>query len=346
MTRLAGKKPPLEGAVRIATVMAIPLVLKQLGSNPAVVLKEAGFDASLFDDPDNIITHSNRSQLVQHCVDKTGCPHFGLLVGQQTGPSALGLPGFLMQHSPDVATALHSLVRFFHLHVRGAVVYLKKENASVFLGYRLYQTNIEAREQFEDGAVAISFNILRKLCGPLWHPSEVHLSRDKPADKHVYKQFFNAPLKFNAEQSGLLFSAHWLQQPVLNADPELYLYLKKQIDTFSQQYGDDFADQVRRALHSAIYIHHATSEHIAALFSVHPRTLNRRLRSCGTSFHELTDQCRFEIAQQLLENSSMQLTQIAATLNYADASAFSRAFRRWSGMTPAQWREQNLPKNA
>jgi len=216
----------------------------------------------------------------------------------------------------------------------------------MFLGYRLYQSNIQAREQFEDGAVAISFNTLRKLCGPTWKPIEVHLSRDKPADKHVYKQFFNAPLKFESEHSGLLFPAHWLQQPVENADPELYRYLKNQIDTLDHEYGDDLVDQVRRALHSALFIHQATADYIAALFSIHPRTLNRRLRSCGTSFQELADQCRFSLAQQLLENSSMQLTQIAATLNYADASAFSRAFRRWSGITPALWREQNLPKDA
>jgi AraC-like DNA-binding protein len=99
---------------------------------------------------------------------------------------------------------------------------------------------------------------------------------------------------------------------------------------------------VRRVLHSAVLTHDATADKIAELFAIHPRTLNRRLNACGISFQELTDQSRFEIAQHLLSNSSMPLTQIAATLGYADASVFSRAFRRWSGMTPSAWREQHI----
>jgi AraC-like DNA-binding protein len=341
MTSFAEKKSGLEGTVRIATVIAIPVVLKRLGYDPDVVLREAEFDARLFDDPDNVITLGNRSRLIQHCVNKTGCSHFGFLVGQQTGSSALGLVGFLMQNSPDVMTALHALVHYSHLHVRGAVIYLEKEQKSMFLGYRLYQPDIEAHVQIEDGAVAIMLNVLRKLCGPSWNPDEIHLRRNKPADSRVYKQFFNAPLKFSCEHSGLLFPAHWLGQPVVNADPELYRYLKSQTDKLNLQYSEDFTDQVIRAIHSSLFIHKATTEHIAALFAIHPRTLNRRLKSYGTSFQELTDQCSFEIAKQLLLNTSMQLMQIAATLNYADASAFTRAFRRWSGTTPSLWREQH-----
>jgi len=68
--------------------------------------------------------------------------------------------------------------------------------------------------------------------------------------------------------------------------------------------------------------------------------MHRRLKTCSTSFQKLADESRFEIARQLLENSSMKLSQIAETLDYADASAFTRAFRRWSGTTPSLWRER------
>ena len=71
---------------------------------------------------------------------------------------------------------------------------------------------------------------------------------------------------------------------------------------------------------------------------MHSRTLSRRLHASGTSFQELVDEGRFEIARQTLEDSVMPVRQIAAMLDYADASAFTRAFRRWSDTTPAQWR--------
>ena len=71
---------------------------------------------------------------------------------------------------------------------------------------------------------------------------------------------------------------------------------------------------------------------------MHRRTLSRRLNASGTSFQRLVDEGRFEIARQMLENTDGEIKQIAVILEYADASAFARAFRRWSGITPSQWR--------
>ena len=80
------------------------------------------------------------------------------------------------------------------------------------------------------------------------------------------------------------------------------------------------------------------AEQVAGLLSMHSRTLSRRRRASGTSFQSLADECRFEIARQLLGLSNMSVARIAAALDYADASAFTRAFRRWSGATPGQFR--------
>jgi len=91
-------------------------------------------------------------------------------------------------------------------------------------------------------------------------------------------------------------------------------------------------------LRRALVTGQARAGQVAALFSMHARTLNRRLNEFGTGFQELVDEGRFEIARQLLEDSAMEVRQIAAVLDYADASAFTRAFRRWSGTTPARWR--------
>ena len=80
---------------------------------------------------------------------------------------------------------------------------------------------------------------------------------------------------------------------------------------------------------------------MAALFSIHERTLHRRLKAHGTSFRQLVDDGRFTIALQMLESSSASLRQIAAALDYADVRAFNRAFKRWSGTSPARWRRQH-----
>lgn len=329
------------GSVRIATVLAIPNVLEKLGYNPSEILSELGLDLSLFSDPDNIIPFGVRSHLIQHCVHKTNCQHFGFLIGQQAGPSTLGLAGFLMQQSPDVGTALHSLVRYAHLHVRGALIYLEEQDDKVFLGYSIYQPRVEATAQLEDGALAIAFNIMRKLCGSTWLPLNVFFTRQMPENISPYNDFFNAPLNFDADRNGLSFSAKWMKEPIMGADPALNHFLQKQVNQLESSYDGDFVSQVRKALHSALLAQRGNVSHIAALFSMHPRTLSRRLKSCGVSFQELLDQSGYEVSQQLLENSSMGISQIAATLDYSDASAFTRAFKRWSGMTPANWRKKS-----
>ena len=139
------RQDSIVGTVRIGTVVGIPKVLNELGFDPADVFSEIGFDPSLFDDPDNVIPYALRSRLIQHCVNKTQCQHFGLLIGEHGSASSLGLVGFLVQQSPDIGTALNSLVRYAHLHVQGAVISLEEEDGSAFLRFSIYQPNVEAR---------------------------------------------------------------------------------------------------------------------------------------------------------------------------------------------------------
>ena len=340
MTLTKEKLQSSDTTVRIATLIALPAVLKELGYEPAMVLAEIGFDLSLFDNPENIISYAKRSQLIRHCVNQTGCSHFGHLIGRHADTSSFGLVGLLMLQSTDVATALRSLVRFAHLHVRGAVIYLEEKDDQAFLGYSIVQSEIEAQEQIEDGAVTIAFNILRNLCDTKCHPSNILFAHRKPVNTHPFRQFFKAPLSFDAERSGVLFPASCLQQPVMGANPEQRRLLQKQIEQLENSFRGDFAEQVRRVLHPALLTHQASADNIAALFSIQQRTMHRRLKTCSTSFQKLADESRFEIARQLLENSSIKLSQIAETLDYADASAFTRAFRRWSGTIPSLWRER------
>jgi AraC-like DNA-binding protein len=301
-------------------------------------MAEAGLDLKLFDDPDNLIAYAARSRLLSRCVATTGCEHFGLLVGQRGSLSSLGLVGFLVQHSSDVGTALRNLVRYLHLHVRGAATTLSAHGRLALLGYEIHEPQVEATDQVGDAAIATAFNILRALCGPGWKPFEVLLAHRKPRDVDPFRRFFRAPLRFDAEQNAVVFSATWLTHRVSGADPELRRLLQKQIDALEVRHHDDFPEQLRSVLRTALLTGHGTADQIAALFSMHRRTLSRRLNTFGINFQDLVDEGRFEIARQMLEDSAMRVSEIAASLEYADASAFTRAFRRWSGTTPAVWR--------
>ncbi len=314
------------------------MLLRKLGANPLEVFAEAGVPLSLFDNPDNLIGYSARSRLLQHCADSTGCPHFGLLVGAQNDLPKLGLIGLLVKFSPNVGVALRNLTRYQHLHVRGASTSLTTHGNSTTLAYEMHALGVGPAAQSADGAVASLFNFMRSLCGPKWKPSEVQFSHREPVDVAPFRQFFGAPLRFNAEQNALVFPAHWLRQPMPDADPELRQLLHAQIDALEARHGSEFHEQVRSVLRSALLTSHARADQVAALFSMHARTLNRRLNAFGTSFLQLADEVRFEVARQMLEESTMEMNEIAGMLDYANASAFGRAFKRWSGATPAYWR--------
>jgi AraC-like DNA-binding protein len=327
--------------VRIGTILALPSILRNLGVDPAEIVAEAGFDLTQFDDPDNRITYAARSHLIAHCAARTGCPHLGLLIGQQIDLHSLGLVGLLVKYSPDVGTALRNLVHFLHLHVRGAVTSLEAGDDSAILRYEIYQPGAEATAQVADGAVAAMFNMMRSLCGPDWKATEIRLAHRKPDDVRPFRSFFRAPLVFDAEQNAMIFAADWLNHRLPGTDPELRRLLLNQIDALEARHSDDFPGQVRSLLRTALVTGQARSDQVAALFSMHSRTLSRRLNDFCTSFQALLDEGRFEIARQMLEDSRTEVNQIAMALDYADASAFTRAFRRWSGTTPAQWRQNH-----
>jgi len=100
-------------------------------------------------------------------------------------------------------------------------------------------------------------------------------------------------------------------------------------------------DDLRRVLRIELLRDTCSAESVASLFSMHRRTLSRHLRNEGLAFRQVANQVRFEIACDLLQNTDLALSQVAAALRYSELSAFTRAFRRWSGDTPSAWRSNH-----
>jgi len=305
------------------------------------VLTEAGIDRELFADPDNLITYAARDRLFRQCVSRTGCQYFGLLVGQRMNLKALGLVGLLMRTSPNAGRALVSIVNLLHLHSQGAVMALRVDEDVAMLTYDAFEPGLEATDQTGAGAVAMMLNVMRTLCGPDFRPIEASFGHRRPADIEPFRKFFKVPLYFDAEHYALVFSRDWLDVRPPGADDELQQLLQKQVDVLESRYSLAFPDQVRQVLRSALITGYFSESEIAALFSMHSHTFRRRLDASATSFHELVDECRFEMAREMLLNTSLSVSEISASMGYSRASSFIRAFRRWSGVTPGEWRKGN-----
>jgi AraC-like DNA-binding protein len=324
----------------VGTLARIPEVLASRGVEPAKVCAKAGIDLALFDDPGNLISYRAGSRLFSIAVEETGCPHFGLQVGQRSNLGVLGFVGLLVKYSPDVRTGLRSLVRYLHLQVQGGLVTLDEGDKVTMLGYEIYAPGAFATDQISDAAVALLFNALKALCGPEFRLAEVRFEHRRPQDDAPFRHLFGAPVRFAANENALVFSSSWLSRPQPPVEPELSELLRKHVRTLEMKFPDEFPEQVRSILRTSLLVDQGTADQVAALLSIHSRTLHRRLAASGINFRTLVDECRYEIARQLLEHTDSGVHHIAYTLDYADPGSFSRAFRRWSGTTPARWRAE------
>ena len=344
-TAAAAALPVPYGSLRIGGVYTLPNVLRHFGVEPDEVIAGVGLDPKLFDDSDSAVEMAALGRLLCACVERTGCQHFGLMVGQQGGPLSLGLIGLLAQHSPNLGRALRNLALYLHIHDRGAVITYDQRGEAFAIGYEICARGVPCDEQIIDAAVAIGCNLMRAWCTADCAPSEVLLARRQPTDTRPYQAFFRCPVRFDAEQTALVFPSHWLQHRIAAFDPELKAVLEAQVSELSGR-DRDFAADVRRTLRVLLVTGVCTADNTAALLAMHRRTLGRRLEEQGTSFAALLAEVRYEAALQLLDNTEMSLSDIALALGYSDVTAFNRAFRRWSGTTPARLRAQGEPPTA
>ncbi|MBZ6075922.1 AraC family transcriptional regulator [Microvirga sp. WGZ8] len=328
------------GSIHLGVAKEVAPTLEEFGIDPGALIKEAGIDPGLFDDGDNLIPHAALGRLLSLSVARSNCPHFGLLVGRRATILSLGMMGRLMQHSETVGEALHSLVSSLSIQNRGAVSSLTVCDDIALFSYSVYQRDVESVEQISDGALAVVINALRTLIGSEWNPSEVLLPRAAPADLQPYRRHFRTPVRFNQEVAAIVFPACDLKRRIAGADPLLRTMLEERIKRMRSEPGSEFPDDIRRLLRMRLTNNRCSANDIADLLAMHRRTLSRRLKGSGLGYRTIANEVRFEIARQLLEDTEVSLSQIAAALGYSEASAFTRAFRRWSGQTPTAWRTE------
>lgn len=338
-TVLAGSGRTLPpGYIHLGVAKEIAPTLRDFGIDPNPVIREAGLDPSLFDDGANVIPHAALGRLLTLSVAYTHCQHFGLLVGRRATILSLGMVGRLMLHSETVGDAMRALVSNLSIQNRGSVPSLTISDNMALFRFSVYQPAAESADQISDGSLAVAVNALRALCGVDWSPTEVLLPRATPADQDPYRRHFRCPVRFNQESAIIVFPAEDLERQIIGADPMVRALLEERIRQLRGRQDSEFSDDIRRLLRTRLTSRHCSAEDIAEMLAMHRRTLSRRLQGSGMGYRAITNEIRFEIARQLLEDTEVPLGQIAAALGYSEASAFTRAFRRWSGRTPTAWR--------
>jgi len=184
------------------------------------------------------------------------------------------------------------------------------------------------------------FNVLQDLCGRHWLPAVVTFATRAPSDLRPFPQFFRAPLRFDSDESAVIFERRWLDRTLPPVDPVFHSQVDAEVRKQQATILADLPALVRRVIRKQLIIGQGGMEAVAATFGMHRRTLDRHLQKHGVHYGEIEESVADEVARQLLRDTDMQVQQVAESLHFSSAANFATAFRRWTGMTPSEYRRQ------
>ncbi len=313
--------------------------LESSGLDCRALFAELGLDYAALQDPDARFAQDDMTRLWHRAVAVSGDPAVGLNMARQVRPAALNVVGYALMSSRNLKEGFARLVRYQRIIAEGADL----DFQPCAQGYRLSLTiqgdRLPPAPQSAEGSLAGCLTFCRWLTGEALRPLEVCFQGPQPADLEPYRQLFQAPLRFGAPRYALLFREADVNTPLPTANEAL----AKLHDRFAGEYLSRFADS--RVMHRARQIlcrllpqGEPRREAVAQALCLSERTLQRRLQEEGGSFQQLLDDTRRDLAEQYLAQPDLAPLEIAYLLGFADPSNFYRAFKRWFGVTPGEYR--------
>ncbi|MEZ5079407.1 MAG: AraC family transcriptional regulator [Thermoleophilia bacterium] len=269
-------------------------------------------------------------------------PGFPLRYARALQPDDLGALGLALKTAPGVGAALRRLSRYVMV-------------LSDTLEYRLDEApgggalTLNGRSHHRPGAalanecaLAAIVSILRTITGTELAPHAVMFRHQPPPSDRYHREFFGGPVTFGAPVDGLRLDDAQLARPTLLADEGLSQYLLAQLDDLKARSGErSIVEAVRAAVADALPDGQPSKSSVARRLGMSERTLHRHLAERGETFQALATDARRAAAESLLRSGGTTLTDVAFLTGFSDQTAFSRAFKRWTGRTPAAYRAEH-----
>ncbi|MEH6564920.1 MAG: AraC family transcriptional regulator [Halopseudomonas sp.] len=322
---------------------AIVLALDGEGVDAAELFAELGVDEAVLADPDGRIAQDQMTRLWRRAVEITGDPAIGLSMAQTLRPGHFSVVGYAMMSSRTLLEGFGRVIRYQRILAEAADLALNVGPDYYRITFAIHGDRLPAPLQSHDAAMAYALAFCRWMTARHIRPLKATFAMPAPTDPGPYAELFDCPLSFGADTHSLHLSREVMEMPLASANDMLaQLHDRFAGDYLARFEADPVTHQARQVLCRLLPQGEPKRQAVANAMKVSTRTLQRRLQEEGISFQQLLEKTRRELALQYLGQPQLTLFEIACMLGFADPSNFFRAFKRWFGLPPGQYREQVL----
>lgn len=322
--------------LRAASLAGYLEVMAQLGCDPRPLLREQGLSTGLLSNPEQLIPARAAARLLERSAAVSGCEALGLRMTEGRALANLGAASLLIALQPSLRHALTALKEFRARINSMLVLHLEELDDTFILREDITLSGAEPSRQSSDLALGVLMRLCAEVLGPEWAPRLACFSHAAPAtaDLVLFNRVFRCPLQFDSELNGIVLRPSDLDRPNPRADAQMAQHARHLLDmamNLEDRSARQDVDQMIRLLMPA---GRASIQHCAATMGVTVRTLQRMLDAEGTSFSDLLNQARMQLAAQYLSNPRVRITDVADRLGYGSIGAFSRWHKRMFGQPP------------
>lgn len=345
------RKRPLASTVHNATSLstwtrALKQTLDQSGVDGSALLLQAGLSEQALADPNARFPLENTTRLWRLAVAATGNAALGLDVSRNINQTTFHALGYSVLASPTLAACFERLLRYFRIVSDAGDLGFSCENGICRFSIEPITGESKPADEAVDAMLAVIYRTCIILTARQFKALRVTLRRPAPdaAALAVFEQVFKAPLEFSAEQTAIWMSADCVQEPLPAGNAEL----AQHNDAILTQYLAHFEKQnVGNRVHAVLVEQLPngvpTQDSVAAHLHMSTRNLQRKLQAEGSSFKDILNTTREKLARAYVADSRYSISEVAYLLGFADTSSFTRAFRRWAGVAPRQYRQDETP---
>jgi len=323
-------------------VSALVLTLQSYGCDARALMIRAGLDPETLKDPNGRSPVSGMVRLWRLAVETTGDPCLGLKAATFVQPATFHSLGLALLASQNLEDSLQRAARFSRIVSSAAEITIEPTPSGVkqVMHWRSSEPVVdEAIDLMVASTLKMGMLVLGLQPEEL-RRLELRLRRKAtPAMRAEFEAYFRCPIWFEAEENSLLIPHEWMKRPLPMANPQL----ARQNDLVVMEYlsrfdGARVAEKVRAELISRLPAGEPLRADIASALGMGEKTLQRRLKDEDTSYQQILDEVRRDLAQQYLKEGPMSVCEVTFQLGFSDQSSFTRAFRRWTGKTPGEFR--------